>query len=908
MKHKENGSNVIGNADTKISLTNNSSNNNSSSKAQISLQQLLKDADLLEYHDKLKTVLKLRHAGDLAFTDAKDLTDLGMSRPEQRRLHHEYLKYFPQQSVFGKLKKVFGKNDKTPEYVNTASSPCDENQHVIPASNIQLCKELGVGEFGHVYLSAWTQPNGEIIQVAVKRVPPEKLIANPTSFLQEAAIMTKMRHENVVRLYGVVLDTKSVMLVSELAPCGSLLECCQKPALRTSFPVDVLCSFSIQIAKGMQYLASERLIHRDLAARNVLVFSAEKVKISDFGLSRSLGVGEDYYRSEFNPAMKLPIAWCSPESINYLRFTEKSDVWSFAVTLWEMFSYGMNPWNGYTGAQILSAIDHEGQRLEIPESCPIEFYNIMQKCWLTIPDDRPTFDQLVSCLPDLMPQLLITVSEQHYQEKSLLSFNRNEVIILLNRCPSGVINGEYWLGAMRNGSVGLFKPAETVAYLGAESPVANQVTFRAPVIKKKDIKVSKVPPEKKKLLISEPQGDVRHTCHVGIDGTSFGILEGDKNLLSKALPPPFPTTNGDAKMPPRPAPRRNPTLPNAAPVSPGTPVRHISSEKNIILPTGDKSPPILFPRNRALSPPSPPSLPPKPAPTRSSALVIENKMISPSSTLNRRTVAGDIAAEFRDRKEQLLNLPSDYSFPSGNTTTTSSSTISSHPESVLDQVLLELQQDITNFSMISSKTSDSIDFSDTRPLLNGSKGGGGYTSSLIDTTDGVLAEMNDKEFEAFQKRASHEKAKAAKELEKQRTLDRKASKASLLKKELSEEMKQPPKGQFSSKITEPRQKDEWSPEAQEAYKLLVSCGNRLKSTSPLPDKRSNSSSRSSTSTELTIIAGTQYTRASAPPEEDTLERNYENRPKVSLKAPPNVLPKPKMDHPIEARRIDNIKF
>lgn len=100
------------------------------------------------------------------------------------------------------------------------------------------------------------------LQVAVKRVPPEKLIANPTSFLQEAAIMTKMRHEHVVRLYGVVLDTKSVMLVSELAPCGSLLECCQKPALRTSFPVDVLCTFAIQIAKGMQYLASERLIHR----------------------------------------------------------------------------------------------------------------------------------------------------------------------------------------------------------------------------------------------------------------------------------------------------------------------------------------------------------------------------------------------------------------------------------------------------------------------------------------------------------------------------------------------------------------------------------------------------------------------------------------------------------------------
>ncbi|KAK6016744.1 hypothetical protein OSTOST_17769, partial [Ostertagia ostertagi] len=75
-----------------------------------------------------------------------------------------------------------------------------------------------------------------------------------------------------------------------------------------------------------------------------------QVKISDFGLSRSLGVGEDYYRSEFSTSLKLPIAWCAPECINFLKFTSASDVWSFGVTLWEMFSYGEMPWNGKTGA------------------------------------------------------------------------------------------------------------------------------------------------------------------------------------------------------------------------------------------------------------------------------------------------------------------------------------------------------------------------------------------------------------------------------------------------------------------------------------------------------------------------------------------------------------------------------
>lgn len=96
---------------------------------------------------------------------------------------------------------------------------------------------------------------------------------------------------------------------------------------------------------------------RDLAARNILVFSKNKVKISDFGLSRALGVGKDYYKTNFNVNLKLPIAWCAPECINYLRFTNASDVWAYGVCLWEMFSYGFQPWAALTGLQILEAID-----------------------------------------------------------------------------------------------------------------------------------------------------------------------------------------------------------------------------------------------------------------------------------------------------------------------------------------------------------------------------------------------------------------------------------------------------------------------------------------------------------------------------------------------------------------------
>ena len=109
--------------------------------------------------------------------------------------------------------------------------------------------------------------------------------------------------------------------------------------------------FSFKICDGMRYLEAKRLIHRDLAARNILVFSKDTVKISDFGLSRALGVGKDYYQTNFNANLKLPIAWCAPECINFLKFTSASDVWAYGVTLWEMFSYGFQPWAAQTGQQ-----------------------------------------------------------------------------------------------------------------------------------------------------------------------------------------------------------------------------------------------------------------------------------------------------------------------------------------------------------------------------------------------------------------------------------------------------------------------------------------------------------------------------------------------------------------------------
>jgi activated CDC42 kinase 1 len=161
------------------------------------------------------------------------------------------------------------------------------------------------------------------------------------------------------------------------------------------------------------YIAQPPLFSfRDLAARNILVFNKNKVKISDFGLSRALGVGKDYYKTNFNVNLKLPIAWCAPECVNYLKFTSASDVWAYAVCLWEMFSYGFQPWPAFTGHQILAAIDKPNfHRLEQPECCPKDYYTLMIKCWNHEPAKRPKFSEIHQLLPDMKPEQLKTITQ-----------------------------------------------------------------------------------------------------------------------------------------------------------------------------------------------------------------------------------------------------------------------------------------------------------------------------------------------------------------------------------------------------------------------------------------------------------------------------------------------------------------
>ncbi|XP_058683365.1 BDNF/NT-3 growth factors receptor isoform X2 [Poecile atricapillus] len=299
---------------------------------------------------------------------------------------------------------------ENPQYFGITNSQLkpDTFVHHIKRHNIVLKRELGEGAFGKVFLAECYNlcPEQGKILVAVKTLKDASDNARK-DFHREAELLTNLQHEHIVKFYGVCVEGDPLIMVFEYmkhgdlnkflrahGPDAGLMAEGNRPAELTQ---SQMLHIAQQIASGMVYLASQHFVHRDLATRNCLVGENLLVKIGDFGMSRDV-YSTDYYR--VGGHTMLPIRWMPPESIMYRKFTTESDVWSLGVVLWEIFTYGKQPWYQLSNNEVIECIT-QGRVLQRPRTCPKEVYDLMLGCWQREPHMRLNIKEIHSLLQNL---------------------------------------------------------------------------------------------------------------------------------------------------------------------------------------------------------------------------------------------------------------------------------------------------------------------------------------------------------------------------------------------------------------------------------------------------------------------------------------------------------------------------
>ncbi|KAJ2944619.1 hypothetical protein O0L34_g3972 [Tuta absoluta] len=294
---------------------------------------------------------------------------------------------------------VYGAGSLAAVTAGTPQAIADDTHEPVPLLDrhaLTFLEEVGEGCFGKVHKGLLRTGDGEDI-VAIKVLKESAGRSAEEDFVREVSIMSAFRHPNILSLVGVVYRNDinaSPWMVFEYMEWGDLAGVLRgsrgggrdAPSLDNS----ALLHVAMQVARGMQYLASRRFVHRDLAARNCLVGANLTVKIADFGMSRDVYTS-DYYK--MGGERPMPVRWMSPESIVYARFTHESDVWSYGVVLWEIYSRGKQPFYGHNNEDATKII-LQGIVLVPPEDCPRFACELMRECWRSDPRDRINFEEI----------------------------------------------------------------------------------------------------------------------------------------------------------------------------------------------------------------------------------------------------------------------------------------------------------------------------------------------------------------------------------------------------------------------------------------------------------------------------------------------------------------------------------
>ncbi|XP_037087546.1 tyrosine-protein kinase transmembrane receptor Ror2-like, partial [Pollicipes pollicipes] len=318
---------------------------------------------------------------------------------------------------------------KEAEAIDLTKLPSNTSYHqhapLLPASlepleyarnDIIYVRDLGQGAFGRVFQAkAPDLVEGEdFTMVAVKMLKEDASEDMERDLEREARLLAGFDHPNIVRLLAVCAVGRPLCLLFEFMNQGDLNE-----YLRQASPKNVIIKHETgeifsdstlshldmtmiaqQIASGMQYLAERQFVHRDLACRNCLINEQMVVKIADFGLSQK--ICSNYFRGDEHDA--IPVRWMPLESILYNKYTLQSDVWAFGVVLWEIFSFALQPYFGMSHEEVVRHLK-EGNRLKRPENTPRTIHQLMQHCWATEAEKRPSFAAIVERLLEFQDRL-----------------------------------------------------------------------------------------------------------------------------------------------------------------------------------------------------------------------------------------------------------------------------------------------------------------------------------------------------------------------------------------------------------------------------------------------------------------------------------------------------------------------